>query len=160
MTPIEPVRWADHRAMLVAGVRRTHAFADAAHGIAAQWAQLATLGQLPGQVGETRYGVICGGGPEAETVEYLCGVEVERFDGLAPEIGRVRIPEAHYAVFVHRGGAATLGATWDAIFSEWLPRSGRRSAQTPDFEVYDERFDGASGTGEIELWVPVEREDA
>ena len=155
MNAVEPIRYAEFRAMQVAGIRRTHTFADAARGIAAQWAELASRGRIPEQIGETRYGVICSGDAEAGTVEFLCGVEVASFGGIGAEVGRVRIPPAHYAVFSHRGGVATLGATWDAIFGDWLPRSGRRPAPSPDFELYDERFDPATGEGEIELWVPV-----
>ena len=158
MNDIEPVRYADFRPMLVAGVRRTHSFADASRGIAEQWAALAARGSTARQVGDARYGVICSGDPDAETVDYLCGVEVESFGGLGDEVGKVRIPAAHYAVFAHRGGLATLGETWDAIFGGWLPRSGRHPAQSPDFELYDERLDPATGSGEIELWVPIERE--
>lgn len=158
MSRIEPVRYADGRAMHVAGVRRTHTFEEAAHAIPAQWQALAQLGDMPNQVGAVAYGVICSGNPEAGTVEYLCGVEVERFEGLAPEVGRVRIPAAHYAVFEHRGQVAGLGPLWDAIFGEWLPRSGLRPAHSPDFERYDERFDPATGSGLVELWVPIERD--
>jgi AraC family transcriptional regulator len=158
VSSVEPVRWADHRPMLVAGIRRTHTFAEAKDGIRAQWAELGARGRVPGQVPGAAYGVICGGDAEAGTVDYLCGVEVSSFDGVGPEAGRVRVPAAHYAVFSHRGGIDTLGAAWDAIFGTWLPRSGRRSAQSPDFERYDERYDPAAGTGEIELWVPVEPE--
>jgi AraC family transcriptional regulator len=30
-----------------------------------------------------------------------------------------------------------------------------RSAETPDFEVYDERFDAETGDGGVEIWVGV-----
>jgi len=40
------------------------------------------------------------------------------------------------------------------IFS-WLPKSGMQSNQTPDFEVYDERFDGTTGEGGVEIWLGV-----
>jgi predicted transcriptional regulator YdeE len=30
-----------------------------------------------------------------------------------------------------------------------------QSANTPDFEVYDERFDGATGDGGVEIWLGV-----
>jgi hypothetical protein len=79
LTSIEPSRFDDRPAMLLAGVRRQHSFAGMAE----------------------------------------------------------RVPAQHYAVFEHRGPVATIGATWNAIWSEWLPRSGRTVADTPDFEVYD-----------------------
>jgi predicted transcriptional regulator YdeE len=156
MTGIQPERFADGRPRLLAGIRRTHTFADAPRTIPAQWRDLDALGPIPGRQGTEAYGAICGADPGARTMEFLCGVEVASFGGLPPETGRMRVPPQHYAVFVHRGGAATLQDTWMAIW-EWLPRSGYVSAQTPDFELYGDRWDSRTGTGEIEIWLPVAR---
>ena len=38
----------------------------------------------------------------------------------------------------------------------WLPISGLRSASTPDFELYDDRFDGATGDGGVEIRLGVQ----
>ena len=156
MTPVAPSRYARGPAMLLAGVRRHHGYDGAAASIPAQWAELAALGRLPGQRGDVTYGVVCGSDAAARTFEYLCGAEVDGFDALAPGVGRMRVPAQRYAVFTHRGGVATLRATWEAIWHAWLPRSGERPADTPDFERYDpRRFDARTGTGEIEIWFPV-----
>ena len=155
MTSIEPTRFADGRAMLLAGLRRHHAFDDAATTIPRQWAELAAVLPLPGQVGATTYGVICGSVPAERTFEYMSGVEVAAFDVVPRELGRMRVPAQRYAVFTHHGHVAGLRATWDAIWQDWLPRSGHRPANTPDFERYDERFDARTGGGEIEIWLPI-----
>ena len=68
----------------------------------------------------------------------------------------MRVPAVRYAVFLHEGNVATIQATWRQIFSTWLPNSGVRSANTPDFELYDERFDGATGDGGVEIWLGVQ----
>jgi hypothetical protein len=74
--------------MLLAGVRGKHTFAGMAKDIPRQWDDLLKLGKLPGQVGKTAYGAICGGDPETQTMEYMCAVEVASFDllGLAAEL--------------------------------------------------------------------------
>jgi AraC family transcriptional regulator len=36
----------------------------------------------------------------------LAGVEVEAFDGLPHQLGRMRVPAQRYAVFTHRGHVA------------------------------------------------------
>lgn len=155
---IEPSRYADGRAMLLAGLRRQHSFADASTTIPAQWADFRRLGEIPGRRGASAYGVICGAAPERGTMEYMCGVEVDSFEALPAGLGRLRVPpDQRYAVFLHQGGAATVQSTWEAIFNDWLPRSGHQSAHTPDFEVYDERFDPETGTGTIEIWFPIQR---
>ena len=55
----------------------------------------------------------------------------------------------------HTGNVATIQSTWQQIFRSWLPSSGLRSAETPDFEVYGEQFDAATGEGGVEIWVGV-----
>ena len=155
MSAFAPDRYEDGRPMLLAGVRRVHAFGDAERTIPRQWRDLQQLGRLPGQRGATAYGAMCGTSPEQQTFEYLAGVEVDAFDALPREVGRMRVPAQRYAVFVHRGPITALRATWDAIWNDWLPRSGERPADTPDFERYDERFDPRTGAGVIEIWFPV-----
>lgn len=156
MTPLEPTRFANGRAMLLAGLRRQHSFDSAEQSMAAQWQAFQQLGTLAGQQGTTVYGVMCGAAPEQRTFEYMTGVEVAAFDGLPPELGRMRIPPQHYAVFEHRGPVSALRATWEGIWHQWLPRSGRTAVHGPDFEVYGEQFDAAAGQGGIEIWFPVE----
>jgi len=141
--------------MLLAGLRRKHTFAGMAKGIPQQWDDFLKLDKVPGQVGTTSYGAICGGDPQAQTMEYMCAVEVASFDALPKDVGRMRVPAVRYAVFVHTGNVATIQDTWRQILSDWLPGSGVQSAQTPDFEVYDERFDGVTGEGVVEIWLGV-----
>jgi AraC family transcriptional regulator len=152
---MDPIRFAEGRAMLVAGLRRLHAFTEAGESIPAQWRDLQALVPLPGQQGHTAYGVVCGASHDTGTFEYMSGHEVASFDGLPPQLGRMRVPVQRYAVFEHEGHVSELRATWDAIWSEWLPRSGETPADTPDFERYDERYDPATGQGVIEIWFPV-----
>ena len=156
MSTLQPVRYEQGRPMLFAGLRRKHTFAGMSHDIPRQWEDFQNLGVLPGQVGTTAYGAICGGDPPSQTMEYMCAVEVQSFDGLPKELGRMRVPAVRYAVFLHEGNVASIQSTWRQIFERWLPSSGMRSANTPDFEVYDERFDGETGEGGVELWLGVQ----
>jgi predicted transcriptional regulator YdeE len=156
MSTLEPVRYVQGRPMLLAGIRRHHTFAGMAKGIPTQWEEFLKLGPLPTQVGTTAYGAICGGDPKTQQMEYMCAVEVQSFDTVPKELGRMRVPAVRYAVFLHEGNVGTIQATWKQIFSTWLPNSGMRSANTPDFELYDERFDGATGDGGVEIWLGVQ----
>ena len=148
-------RYEQGRPMLFAGIRRKHEFANTPRDIPRQWRDFEKLGKLPGQLGTTAYGAICGGDADTQTMEYMCAVEVASFDGLPRDLGRMRVPAVRYAVFWHDGPVDLVRATWDEILWHWLPRSGMRSAHTPDFEVYDERFDLRTGLGGIEIWVGV-----
>jgi AraC family transcriptional regulator len=153
---IEPSRYEDGRPMQCAGLRRHHTFAGAAEGIPAQWQEFRQSGPIPHRQGTNAYGVICTGDPQTQTMEYMCAVEVSEFSPDAPHPGRMRVPPQHYAVFEHPGHVSTTHQTWDAIHNDWLPRSGRKAVNGPDFEVYAERFDPRTGTGGFEIWFPVE----
>lgn len=142
--------------MLLAGLRRHHSFAGAVASIAAQWEALRQLGSLPHQQGAAMYGVLCGADLEKQTFEYMTGVEVAEFDPAAARLGRMRVPAQHYAVFEHTAHPSALQATWQAIWADWLPRSGRQPVDGPEFEVYGERFDPRTGDGVIEAWSPVQ----
>jgi AraC family transcriptional regulator len=156
MSKLEPQRYEQGRPMLLAGVRRKHTFASVGNDIPKQWDDFMKLGKLPGQVGTTAYGAIAGGDPKTQTMEYMCAVEVKSFDDVPKDLGRMRVPPVRYAVFLHAGNVKTIQQTWQQIFA-WLPSSGMESAHTPDLEVYDERFDGATGDGGVEIWLGVKR---
>ena len=155
MAHLEPVSYVDGRPMLLGGIRRKHTFASMGRDIPRQWEEFTKLERLPGQVGTTAYGVICAGDPQAQTMEYMCAAEVQSLDALPKGLGRMRVPAVRYAVFLHAGNVATIRETWREIFSAWLPNSGLQSAETPDFEVYDERFNADTGDGGVEIWVGV-----
>jgi AraC family transcriptional regulator len=159
MSKLEPVRYEQGRSMLLVGIRRQHTFASMAMSIPRQWDEFVKLSKLPGQVGTTAYGAICGAEPKTQTMEYMCAVEVMSFDGVPNELGRMRVPAARYAVFLHEGNVATIRDTWKQIFESWLPSSGMQSSETPDFEVYGERFDGATGEGGVEIWLGIKPAD-
>lgn len=153
--PASPSRFADGRPMLMAGIRRVHTFTEAARDIPGQWEEFRRIGaSIPGARLGTTYGIMCGADMERGTFEYMCAVEVDSFDTLPRELGRLRVPAARYAVFTHNGPIAGIQRTWGAIM-EWLPRSGFESAHTPDFELYDSRYDVATESGEVEIWVGV-----
>lgn len=139
--------------MLLAGLRRWHSFQLAGKDIPGQWEEFNALRPLPGEIGKASYGAVCAS--RENQFEYMCAVEVTSFDGLPDNIGRMRVPEQRYAVFVHSGHISSIRDTWDAIWTQWLPNSGCQPANTPDFELYDDRYDIQSGNGIVEIWFPV-----
>lgn len=142
--------------MLLAGLRRTYSFAEAPTAIpAAWWAFTATL-PLPGQIGATTYGAVCGADMAAGTFEYMCAAEVGNFDALGPDVGRMKVVAAHYAVFVHKGPITAIRETIEAAH-HWLEANGEWiDGHTPTFERYGPAFDPATGA-DTEIWLPVVR---
>ncbi len=151
---LNPPRFETGRTLLVAGLGERYRF-ETNHGIPLQWQRFVPyLGSIPGQVGNVTYGVCCNS-DGAGNFEYIAGVEVSSFDELPGEFRRVRIPAQRYAVFTHRDHISTMRGTVYTIWNQWLPNSGYEVADAPDFERYDDRFDPQSGTGEVEIWLPL-----
>ena len=109
---------------------------------------------FPDRVGKVAYGVCCNG-DDSGNFDYIAGVEVSDFSDLPREFSRVRIPEQKYAVFTHSDHISTIRRTINTIWNHWLPASGMKAADAPNFERYDEKFDPATGNGGLEIWIPV-----
>jgi AraC family transcriptional regulator len=151
---LEKPRFENGRTLLIAGLSERYVF-ERCHEIPAQWQRFVPyIGNLHGQVGGTAYGVRKDG--DVGSIEYMCGVEVSSFDDLPDEFSTVRIPARRYAVFTHRDHISTIRETHTAIWTKWLPESGHEVADAPDFERYGEDFDPKSGTGNVEIWIPLE----
>lgn len=86
----------------------------------------------------------------------------ESREGLPAEFVAAEIPAARYAMFPHEGHVSQMRYTFNAIFTEWLPKSGLepdRDAKGIPFclERYGPGFDPQKGEGNIEIWVPVRK---
>lgn len=151
---LSPPRFEAGRTLLVAGLGERYRF-ETNHGIPLQWQRFVPyIGNIPGQAGTVTYGVCCNS-DGAGNFEYITAVEVSSFDDLPAELRRVRIPAQRYAVFTHRDHISSMRCTVYTIWNKWLPASGYEVADAPDFERYDERFNPQTGTGEVEIWLPL-----
>jgi AraC family transcriptional regulator len=151
---LAPPRIVQADAMLVFGLaRRCPMVGNPA--IPAQWNSfLPHLGHIDRQIGDVAYGVIYNADDSGE-YDYLCGVAVREFPSGPAEFTRLRIPPQRYAVFEHCGHVAAIAGTWKAIWEHGLADAGLKAADGPAFERYDEKFDGRTGLGGFEIWVPV-----
>ncbi len=145
----------EREALLIFGLgQRYHCESKA--GIPSQWDRfLPHLGHIPGQAGSAAYGVICNS-DDAGNIDYICGVAVNEFPSHPAEFTRLRIPPQTYLVFEHAGHISGIAGTWSAVWNQGLPDSGHRAADGPAFERYGDDFDGRTGFGRVELWVPVQ----
>jgi AraC family transcriptional regulator len=151
---LAPPRFAEGKALLIAGLSARYTFATN-QGIPAQWQRfIPHIGHIPGQVGATTYGVCCNPDDD-DSFDYIAGVEVSSFADLTSEFARVRIPAQRYAVFSHRDHISAIRGTFYTIWNKWLPESGHQVADAPTFERYGPEFDPNTGTGTVEIWVPI-----
>ncbi len=141
-------------AFLVAGLGERYSF-ETNQGIPLLWQRLAEYaGRIPGQTGSVSYGVCCNS-DERGNFDYVAGVEVANFTGLPEDFSCCSIPEQKYLVFTHHEHISAIRKTVYTIWNAWLPNADYQQAEGPDFERYDERFDPSTGTGDVEIWVPI-----
>jgi AraC family transcriptional regulator len=144
------------RELLIAGYNETYTFVSRVN-IPAQWQRFAPrVGRIPGQIGAVSYGV-CWNYVPAKGFDYLSGVEVASTEELPAGFSHVLLPAQRYAVFEHNGHVSEIPATVEAIWREWLPGSGYEAMNAPSFERYTEAFDGETGMGGVEIWLPIKQ---
>jgi len=148
--PLASPRIVKSEALLLFGLaRRCERLGDP--GIPSLWSKfLPHFGHIQGQIGNVAYGAIYN---SDDSGRYLCGVAVTAFPNHPSEFTRLRIPPQTYAVFEHRGHISAIIGTFKAIREHGL--AGLQALEAPTLEVYDERFDGRTGLGGLEIWVPV-----
>jgi AraC family transcriptional regulator len=154
ITPLTSPRIVQNGALLIFGLGQLYS-TQANAAIPSQWDRFVPyLGNIQGQIGVVAYGVICNT-DDAGNYEYICGVEVAEFPSHPAEFTRLRIGPQTYSVFEHREHISAIATTWKAVWNEGLSDSGYQAADSPAFERYGEQFDGRTGLGGVELWVPV-----
>jgi AraC family transcriptional regulator len=148
-------RFENGREFLVAGLNQTFTM-ESRKEIPELWNRFApSIGRVPGQVGVDVYGVSWNSKSDCQ-FDYLAGVEVSPAAILPSEFTAVTIPSCRYVVFTHDKHVSIIPQTIDAIWSQWLPESSLKSAGSPCFERYTNEFNPMTGTGGMEIWVPIQ----
>jgi AraC family transcriptional regulator len=155
---LETPRTEERGPLLLAGFRE-HYTADTVTNIWQIWERLApALGKIPGQVGRAVYGVTFCTTDGRGGFDYLAGAEVSDVAAVGREFATVSFRAQRYKAFPHRGPVTTLKDTISAIWDTGL-LSASPVAEEGDvptmIEYYGEDFDPGTGTGTIEVWVPI-----
>src|SRR5665811_1963947 len=152
---LQAPRFETGKPLLVAGLGERYTWESGGPAIPGQWQRFRqSVQNIPGRIGQVAYGVCCNG-DDAGNFDYIAGVEVSDFSDLPREFSRVRIPQQRYAVFSHRDHISTIRRTVNTVWNHWLPASGLKATDAPNFERYDENFDPLTGNGGLEIWIPV-----
>ena len=145
--------------LLIAGLQAHYTF-ETLDDIPKQWERFVPqIESVKGRVGEADYG-LCLNMSAGDGFDYVTGVQVSHLANLPAGWVSVPIPGQSYAIFSHCGHVSTIRDTAGAIWQQWLPKSGRQPAQTSHgepnlIERYGPKFDPNTGTGDIELWLPI-----
>jgi AraC family transcriptional regulator len=123
--------------------------------IAGQWERFMSgpYGVIDHKVAEPPVGITTGSNDDG--IEYMCAAGVTKFGPLLNNCVKLTLPPATYAVFVHDGHVTQLRETYEAIWNDWFPKSGKPPAEAPSFERHNETFDPRTGNGGVTIWIPI-----
>jgi predicted transcriptional regulator YdeE/catechol 2,3-dioxygenase-like lactoylglutathione lyase family enzyme len=93
--------------------------------------------------------------PEKNFVKWAT-TEVTSFENIPEIFETFVLPAGLYAVFHHKG---TDTGIFQAIFTEWLPKSGYLLDNRPHFEVLGEKYKNGSPDSEEEIWIPIKQKN-
>jgi AraC family transcriptional regulator len=153
---LAPPRFVDGKPLLLVGMSE-HYSCESSAGVPAQWQRfLPHFPNVPGQLNRKAYGAMYNFDDEGN-FDYLCGVEVADFSRAPQGWAHLRLPANRYVVFTHSEHISTIRRTWATIWDSWFPSSGHEVVDAPHFELYDENFNSQTGSGGVEIWIPIRR---
>ena len=121
-----------------------------------QWQRFVPyIGAIQTAVPNTTYGVVYNFVPESH-YDYLTAVEVENAAEVPEGLTKLTLPAQKYAKFTHADHVASIRSTFATIFGEWFPNSDLTPAEAPTIEYYGPNFNPATGTGGLEIWIPIQ----
>ncbi len=89
------------------------------------------------------------------TFKKFATIEVSDFENIPDEMSPLILPSGLYAVFIHKGPASEGPATYNYIFTVWLPQSKYILDQRPHFALMGEKYKNNDPDSEEEIWIPV-----
>ncbi len=125
--------------------------ADASDGIPRQWREF-----LLGHPGLRSSASFYGASPctDDHRIHYLTGI---LHDGTQTTVRgeRLILAAGDYAV-VRVDEPARLRDTWTWLLNSWLPASGRREKNAPEFERFTGISEHGAPVGPVEIWIPLQ----
>ncbi len=87
-------------------------------------------------------------------MEYVAAFPVDQLSEIPQGMVGKEIPAQTYVVFPAKG-LAEIGPTYHKIMQEWLPSSGFKAGDGPDFELYGEEFNPSDASGTVYIYFPI-----
>lgn len=87
---------------------------------------------------------------------YMCAARVSSVGDLPEDCAARKVAPATYVVFAHDGHASVIRQTYDAIWNDWFPASGKTPARQPSLERHNPSFDPRTGEGGVMIWIPIQ----
>ena len=90
---------------------------------------------------------------ETGEFDYVAGFEVSGAGKVPDGMVALEVPGGRYAVFTTT--LPRIGETFDSAHHTWLPEAGHQPTGSPEFELYDERFDPQDPGSVFDLYIPI-----
>lgn len=152
--PLREPRFATMGELKFIGLSRSVRY-DQMQTIAGQWQLFMSThyANIENKISEPPVGITAASGDSF--IDYICAAEVSSF-GVPPN-GCVKLSLAPttYAVFAHDSHITELHQTYDAIWNDWFPTSGKSPSEAPGLERHNATFDPRTGHGGVTLWLPI-----
>ncbi len=114
---------------------------------------------IPNRIGTHTLGINEVADMAAGDMVYAPAVEVSAFEDLPDELLGKVLDGGRFAIFSFSlsgsDTAAEFRRAYDFIYGTWVQESGAQLRSRYDFEYYGDRFDPATLSGEVSIWVPV-----
>ena len=137
----------------IVGLRRRYTM-ETRMAIPGQWAEYNGGGhELSDAVPDAWYGV-CADFGEDGSFDYLCGQEAPRA-AVPAGWSAITLPAGRWARFATTAHISAMQEMWGEIYREWMGKDRMTPRDGPSTEYYPASFDGATGEGGYEIWVPV-----
>ncbi|SLN29713.1 AraC family transcriptional regulator [Pseudooctadecabacter jejudonensis] len=145
------VRHHDARTLAGYSIACSH---DQIADIPALWSRFNANCDTPDLDQSAAYGVSYNVTPDGK-FDYMAGCALAGED--VPEgMTSLHIPAGTYATFKHDGHVSDMPAMFNAIWNDAIPAAGLKPRAAPEYEVYDETFNGQTGRGILTVAIPVE----
>jgi len=145
------------KALLLAGLIKTFAMKDLG-SIPSLWKEFDEIQDAITNTGpERRYFGASLSFSEEKGCEYMAALEVTDLASVPTEAQTTTIPAVTYAIFSQPGHITLMRPTIMSIWQDWLPGSGYTAEEAPLIEYYPPAFDGVTGDGGFEIWLPVRK---
>ena len=148
------------RDIAVVGLAQPFRKSEGVDGPAVSWRFRPFVERIPNRVGAHTFGINEVVDMDVGELIYAPAVEVSAIGELPDELFSRVLEGGRFAVFAFPLAGGDIGAdfrrAYDFIYGEWAQQNGACLRARYDFELYDERFDPVTLSGEAEIWVPVE----
>jgi AraC family transcriptional regulator len=153
MTLKEP-RFENVGELLFAGLSQHIAYHEM-QNIAGQWQRFMQnyYGSIENKIGEPPAGITTAS--DDDGITHVTAAGVTKFGAMPKELIKVTLQPRTYAVFAHDGHVTQIRETYQAIWNDWFPNSGRAPAEAPGFERHNATFDPRTGNGGCTIWLPL-----